>query len=392
VAETSNGAYHPTCFGPSTADTLQLASICFLVTNDRTLECQFAPIRFFWIDCGDNTLSSQWGDSLFISDEIYDYDNTVPINDGLAGFPTFFGAQNVCITNPQPGKPPASRCLDFYNGGIDIICADSIDARGDINLNGLAYEVADAVMFSNYFIVGLNAFAGHVAGSSAASDANADGIPLSVSDLVYLIRVIVGDASPIPKGTDLGVSVVSDGGRISISGVELGAVFMVLKGNVTPILTADARMVFGFDGTNTRVLVHAPFDVAAFGLGLKGFSGDILNVDAEIVHLEMADVYGYAVKTTLPTDYILAQNYPNPFNPTTRISYDLPAASSVTLQVYDLLGQVVTTLVDASQTAGTHVMEWNGRDNLGRSVASGVYFYRLTAGSFTSTRKMILLK
>jgi hypothetical protein len=392
VAETNNGPYHPTCLGPSTTDTTQLASICFLVSNDRTLECQFAPIRFFWVDCSDNTLSSKWGDSLFVSDEIYDYDNSIAINDGLAGFPTFFGAQNACISNPLPGKPPAARCLNLYNGGIDIICADSIDARGDVNLNGLSYEIADAVMFTNYFIFGLSAFAGHIDGSSAASDVNADGIPLSVSDLVYLIRVIVGDARPIPKSADLGVSVIADGDKVSISGVELGAVFMILKGNVTPILIADAKMQFGFDGTNTRVLVHAPFDVAAFGQGIRGFSGDILDVNAEIVHVEIADVYGYAVKTTLPADFLLAQNYPNPFNPSTRISYDLPVASSVTLQVYDLLGQVVTTLVDATQTAGTHSIEWNGRDKSGQSVASGVYFYRLSTHEFTSTRKMILLK
>jgi hypothetical protein len=213
-----------------------------------------------------------------------------------------------------------------------------------------------------------------------------------VADLVYLIRVIVGDASPIPKYTSAAVNVVSDNGKISISGVELGAVFMVLKGNVMPTLAADARMEYGFDGTNTRVLVHAPFDVAAFGRGLKGFSGDILIVSADIVQIEMSDAYGYAVKVTIPTSYGLAQNYPNPFNPSTRISYDLPVASSVTLQVYDLLGQVVTTLIDASQPAGTHVIEWNGRDNSGHSVASGVYFYRLSSGTYTSTRKMILLK
>jgi hypothetical protein len=392
VAETNNGAWHPTCFGPSTADTLSLATICFLVSNDRTLECQFSPIRFYWIDCTDNTLSSKWGDSLFLSDEIYDYDNLIPINDGLAGFPTFFGAQNSCIVVAQPGKPPASRCLDFYNGGIDIICADSIDARGDINLNGLANEVADAVMFSNYFIQGLSAFAGHIAGSTAASDVNADGISLSVADLVYLIRVIVGDASPIPKIGDGSVNVMNDRGTISITGAELGAVFMVLKGNVTPTLVADARMSFGFDGTNTRVLVHAPFDVSAFGRPIGGFAGDIVRADAEIVSIEMADIYGYAVKSMMPTEYQLSQNYPNPFNPSTQISYDLPVASSVSIKIYDVLGQVVATVTRADQAAGTHVVTWNGRDDAGNQVASGVYFYRLNAGSFTSTRKMVLLK
>lgn len=96
---------------------------------------------------------------------------------------------------------------------------------------------------------------------------------------------------------------------------------------------------------------------------------------------------------SLPSDFKLYQNYPNPFNPTTTISWQLPVASQVELTIYNLLGQKIRTLVDGRQPAGFHQVEWDGRDDAGRQVASGVYFYRLTTvDGFRQSRKMLLLK
>lgn len=89
----------------------------------------------------------------------------------------------------------------------------------------------------------------------------------------------------------------------------------------------------------------------------------------------------------LPAAYALHQNYPNPFNPTTTIGYDLPATSMVTLKVYDLLGEEVSTLVNAVQPAGKHVVRFDGT-----SLPSGFYFYKLQTPAFTSTRRMMLVK
>jgi hypothetical protein len=94
----------------------------------------------------------------------------------------------------------------------------------------------------------------------------------------------------------------------------------------------------------------------------------------------------------LPSDFRLAQNYPNPFNPSTEIEYSLPQASRVQLTVYNVLGQQTRALVSREESAGTHHIIWDGRDDQGTPVASGVYFYRLTAGSYMETRKMMLLK
>jgi len=93
-----------------------------------------------------------------------------------------------------------------------------------------------------------------------------------------------------------------------------------------------------------------------------------------------------------PQDFVLAQNYPNPFNPQTTIAYGLSKSSRVTLVIYNLLGQRVTTLIDAHQTAGRHLVRWDGKDYLGHDVASGVFFYRLEAGGLFSTRRLVLLR
>ena len=89
----------------------------------------------------------------------------------------------------------------------------------------------------------------------------------------------------------------------------------------------------------------------------------------------------------IPTEFALSQNYPNPFNPTTSISFSLPEASDVRLEIFNIQGQKVTTLVNKQLEAGNHSINWDGRD-----AASGVYFYRIDAGSFTETKKMLLLK
>jgi hypothetical protein len=94
----------------------------------------------------------------------------------------------------------------------------------------------------------------------------------------------------------------------------------------------------------------------------------------------------------LPGGFALEQNYPNPFNPSTTISFALAEPSWVTLTVYNVLGQEVRTLIDGPMAAGSHSIEWDGRDARGRETASGVYLYRLAAGSSTLTRKMVLVR
>ncbi|MFH2056445.1 MAG: T9SS type A sorting domain-containing protein [bacterium] len=95
---------------------------------------------------------------------------------------------------------------------------------------------------------------------------------------------------------------------------------------------------------------------------------------------------------TLPTQFSLEQNYPNPFNPTTTIEFSIPRGGQVRIEVYNMLGQLVTLLSDGPLPAGLYRVVWDGRDIWGNQVASGVYLYRLQAGDYLATRKMLLLK
>jgi len=94
----------------------------------------------------------------------------------------------------------------------------------------------------------------------------------------------------------------------------------------------------------------------------------------------------------LPSVLALNGNFPNPFNPATKISFDLPHGTKVDLEVFDIRGRKVQTLVSETLGAGQHAVIWNGSDDSGRQVSSGTYFYRLRADGQTMTNKMLLLK
>jgi hypothetical protein len=94
----------------------------------------------------------------------------------------------------------------------------------------------------------------------------------------------------------------------------------------------------------------------------------------------------------VPTEFILTQNYPNPFNPSTTFKFSVPQNMDVTIKIFDIAGREVKTLVSGKMTAGTYNVTWDGKNNSNEMLASGVYFYKMSAGSFTDTKKMILVK
>lgn len=94
----------------------------------------------------------------------------------------------------------------------------------------------------------------------------------------------------------------------------------------------------------------------------------------------------------IPVDFRLEQNYPNPFNPATTIRYSITTPSKVKLQIFNALGEEIVSLVNKEQSAGTYEVIWDGKDKYDNAVSSGIYFYRINAGQFSETRKMILLR
>jgi hypothetical protein len=95
---------------------------------------------------------------------------------------------------------------------------------------------------------------------------------------------------------------------------------------------------------------------------------------------------------TVPSGYELAQNYPNPFNMSTQIDFELPRISAVKLTIYNILGETVRDWTYDIMFPGRNSIVWDGRNNYGQEIASGIYFYRLSAGEFVETKKMVLVK
>jgi len=93
----------------------------------------------------------------------------------------------------------------------------------------------------------------------------------------------------------------------------------------------------------------------------------------------------------VPTTTVLIQNYPNPFKPLTTLTYDLARAGHVTLRIFDVSGRLVRRLVDESKEAGRYRVEWDGRDEKGAVMPSGIYFYRMETAGYSATQKMIMV-
>ncbi|RPI74296.1 MAG: T9SS C-terminal target domain-containing protein [Ignavibacteriales bacterium] len=142
------------------------------------------------------------------------------------------------------------------------------------------------------------------------------------------------------------------------------------------------------------------------------FTGDSLNVTntTEIINLEPGEFRIYTT-VKLPTpepdiindvnrsdedfvvkDFLLEQNYPNPFNPSTEVKFHIAKQGYVSLKIYDLLGREIKTLINEELNNGVYSVQWNGDNNSGEKVSSGIYFYRIEAGSYINSRKMLLLK
>ncbi len=106
------------------------------------------------------------------------------------------------------------------------------------------------------------------------------------------------------------------------------------------------------------------------------------------------DVWGLSPtnEATVPEEFALEQNYPNPFNPSTTIAYQLPSAETVRITIYDLTGRNVLELLNETREAGSYTAKWDGRNQSGGRVASGLYIYQIQAGQFTQSRKMLFMK
>ncbi|MBI5729858.1 MAG: fibronectin type III domain-containing protein [Ignavibacteriales bacterium] len=122
---------------------------------------------------------------------------------------------------------------------------------------------------------------------------------------------------------------------------------------------------------------------------VRGFNSNINSSYSNEATVTITDVNG---EEAIPTSFALYQNYPNPFNPSTTIKFAVPNTAQVAIDIYDLNGQKIAAIMNEEKAAGYHTVSWNGKNNKGADVTSGIYFYTIRAGSFTEVRKMLLLK
>ena len=229
--------------------------------------------------------------------------------------------------------------------------------------------------------------------------------------------------------TDVGYGIAVSGNSPYVAGESFGGLFVAryvpLTGAppVEDVTAPECEVIAIESGPPTTLTVHvrdvgsglasievrradnADVAVPAFERGsTEAFTVTATKLDQgrrATVVLEVRDVAGNAtvcdpvvtrVAAGVPEDYSLSANYPNPFNPATTIRFGLPEAEHVRLVVYDVVGREVAVLANEGLEAGTYAVEWDGQDASGRPVASGVYLYRIEAGSFAEARTMMLLK
>ena len=165
----------------------------------------------------------------------------------------------------------------------------------------------------------------------------------------------------------------------AVSGAVKVVLFDVNGGFILSDQNQDLlQMSYSFLGS---VLDRSSVDIS--NVIVSGPKGNIASVSSNVVS---ADV------KLVPGVFALHQNYPNPFNPTTEIQFDIPIATQINVSIFNLMGQKVKTLANKQVASGYHVVQWDGTNDKGVSVSTGMYFYTLNTGSHSAMKKMLFLK
>ncbi len=321
-------------------------------------------------------------------------------------------------TNPNPAI--ASVKLKFDSTGVFVV-----DQFGDVNGDSRV-DVADAVVTVGYII------GDHTLSTRQFNAADVDkNLAVDVVDLVAIINIIFGSAPanmPQWSGKEAIVRLGDDNGIVAGNVIDVNAEF--------PTDIAGVQVEIGYNPDKVRFLTPQTTDKSALlyltyrddGQGklvvllyprstsnsrISAGSGTMIKLplvatseltyDGKDVHINTAvlsdpNAIGIPVKglkPALPTDFTLNQNYPNPFNPETTIEFAVGSGSAnrqVRLIIYNLLGEKIATIINEPLAAGKYTYKWRGTNQDGETVASGIYFYRLTVGDQSQTKKMVLLK
>lgn len=334
----------------------------------------------------------------------------------------------VTITSALFNETPFD--IIFDNGGVNVLAPIFY---GDVSLNG-EVRAYDAAMILKYLVGTEQLNNRQLWNANVSMDMSVSALDASIifQYVVGLVDTLPVDGSQIQllasgevnltdnetaPGSSLDIPVyLTNGGNILSFECQISfdpdvltptADFITLSDNNSSGFTIETDATTGLlkiagasanpDGTNgTFATLH--FNVSnAFAINQSTtvtiesmkFNDNIEQLD---ISATFTGVTGTTPDLSIPNAYALNTNYPNPFNPSTTLRYDLPGQGLVRFTIYNQLGVEVRTLINQDQSAGYHSVVWNGRDNSGKQLGTGIYFYRLDVNGFSQTRKMVLLK
>ena len=297
---------------------------------------------------------------------------------------------------PELNKPVADTTFNEDSGRHLVALMDSMFSDQDAG-DSLVYSIDQPKSELGLFISGDSLFlesALNYFGQESVFISATDLYGLSVSD-TFLVRILsINDPPLIDASFPDSLQFSAD------SSAEL-----LIWEYVYDVESTDSTLSYSFSGTNDSLILSFDQKSGMLQLSAKdnylGYSKWYISVqddsgaiarDSSIVRIISPVGIAETRIGTQPVKYALGQNYPNPFNPKTTINYQLPIASFVELTIYNMLGQKVCSLVSGMQKAGFYTISWNGKNDQGILMSSGVYFYSLQAIEFLEYKKMILIQ
>jgi hypothetical protein len=303
TADIANGVPNP---GGAIGEPGTLAELVFNTTLNPTYWNAGFPVRFAWYSCADNVVTASGQPTTgWLSRSVYDRGG-FPFDPDSTYSPTILGTNSTCYS------PSALAKVDFSPGWLEIFANyRQFDDRGDININGISNEVSDHVLFSDWFMYGDWAFTLNNSAQRQASDVNADGLVVTLDDLVYLYRIITGQAIPFPRSPaaldTVRISQDTIAHTVSVSVTDsLSALYLVFDGEIaiTPATSPEFAIRSFFDTTFTNVLISP----ALFGASLPTFSsGQVFSYtgDANLIYAAAA----YDGVTPVPVEIPIGTYY-----------------------------------------------------------------------------------
>ena len=345
-----------------------------------------------WVEIATNITDTTYTDATWQSVDpgVYKYAVTALYTNGVASEPAF--SSNTCIDPPVPitveistnsGDNPEDALVILTNidGNPEHVYQAIAPANGQITIPEVWPGIYDLSItlagFDDFQQVGIDTYE-------------------VTTIIVVLQETIFAPSNLIVTDIDNGVLLAWDEAGPSTDLPIEQTNFDVYSRDGEATISENTRELMNYniyvDGTIAGTTTELEYLLQGVAAGTHTFGVSALYTSGNESELVTVEMYTESEENLIPVVTKLSGNYPNPFNPTTTISFSLVEAGNVTIDIYNVRGEKVRTLVDGYMNADFYNINWNGTDDNQTSVASGVYFYKMKAGRYTSTKKMILMK